>query len=45
MIINKLDACHCVLMKLVKETLSQMNRCEFREDITGAKKVDREDME
>ena len=26
-------------MKLVKETLSQMNRSEFREDITGAKKL------
>ena len=26
-------------MKLVKETLSQMNRSELREDITGAKKL------
>ena len=39
MIINKLDACHYDSMKLVKETLSQMNRSEFREDITGAKKL------
>ena len=25
-IVNKLDTCHCDSMKLVKETLSQMNR-------------------
>ena len=34
MIFNKLDACHCDSKKLVKETLSQMNRSEFRKDIT-----------
>ena len=39
MIVNKLDACHCDSMKLVKETLSQINRSEFREDIAGAKKL------
>ena len=39
MIVNKLEACHCDSMKLVKETLSQMNRSEFRKDITGAKKL------
>ena len=33
MIVNKLDACHCDSMKPVKETLSQMNRSEFREDV------------
>ena len=38
MIVNKIDACHCHLMRLVKETLSQTNRFEFREDITDAKK-------
>ena len=38
MIENKLDACHCDSLKLVKETLSQMNISEFRENITGAKK-------
>ena len=37
MIVNKLDTCHYDSMKLVKETLSQMNRSEFREDVTGAK--------
>ena len=37
MIVNKLDACHCDSVKLVKKTLSQINRSEIREDITGAK--------
>ena len=37
MIVNKLDACHSDSMKLVKETLSQINRSEFREDVTDAK--------
>ena len=37
MIVNKLDACLCDSMELVKGTLSQMNRSEFREDITGTK--------
>ena len=37
MVVNKLDACHCDSMKLVKETLSQINRSEFKEDITDAK--------
>ena len=37
MIFNKLDACHCDSKKLVKETLSQMNRSKFRKDITVAK--------
>ena len=37
-IVNKLNACHCDSMKLAKETLSQMSRSQFREDITGAKK-------
>ena len=36
MIFNKLDACHCDSKKLVKETLSQMNRSKFRKDITVA---------
>ena len=36
MIVNKLDTCHYDSMKLVKETLSQMNRSELREDVTGA---------
>ena len=36
--VNKLDACHYDSMNLVKETLSQMSRSKFREDITGAKK-------
>ena len=35
MILDKLDACHRDSMKLLKETLSQMNRSEFRKDITG----------
>ena len=39
MIVSKLDPCHCDLMKLVQETLSQMNRYEFSEDISGAKKL------
>ena len=39
MIVNKLDACHCDSVNLVKETLSQLNRSEFREDITDAKKL------
>ena len=39
MVVNKLDACHCDSMKLVKETLSQINRSEFKEDITDAKKL------
>ena len=39
MILNKLDACHCDSVKLVKETLSQMKRPEFREDRNGAKKL------
>ena len=29
MIVNNLDACHCDSMKLVKETLSQINRSEL----------------
>ena len=37
-IVNKFDACHCDSVKLVKETLSEINRSVFREDITGAKK-------
>ena len=37
MIVNKLDACHCDSAKLVKKTLSQINRSEIREGITGAK--------
>ena len=36
MIVNKLDTCHYDSMKLVKEALSQMNRSELREDVTGA---------
>ena len=39
MMLNKLDACHCDSVKLVKETLSQMKRPEFREDRNGAKKL------
>ena len=42
MIVNKLNACHCDSMKLVKETLSQKNRSEFWEDITGTKKLIKE---
>ena len=38
MMVNKLDVGHCNSMKRVKETLWQMNRCEFREDIPGTKK-------
>ena len=38
MIVNKLDTCHCDSVKLVKETLSHMNRSEFMKDITSAKK-------
>ena len=33
MIVNKLDACHYDSIKPVKETLSQMNISEFREDV------------
>ena len=44
MIVNKLDACLYDSVKLVKETLSQINRSESREDIAGGKKVDRGDM-
>ena len=38
--VRKLDPCHCDSMKLVRvrKTLSQMNRSEFRDDITGARK-------
>ena len=39
MIVSKLDACHCDSMKLIQETLSQINRSKFRKDITGAKKL------
>ena len=39
MILNKLDACHCDSVKLVKETLSQMKRPELRENRNGAKKL------
>ena len=38
MTVNKLDPCQCNSMKRVKETFSKMNRSEFREDITGARK-------
>ena len=38
MIVNKLDACQYDAMKLVKETLSQINRSESRKDIAGGKK-------
>ena len=41
MIVNNLDTCHCDSMKLLKETLSQMNRSEFWEDTTGAKSQSR----
>ena len=39
-IVNKTckQACHCDSMKLAKETLSQINRSELREDINDAKK-------
>ena len=37
MIVSKSDACHCDSMKFVKETLAQIFRSEFREDITDAK--------
>ena len=38
MIVNRLHACHCDSIKLVKETLSQINTSEeFREDVTGSK--------
>ena len=33
MIVNKLDACRYDSIKPVKETLSQMNRSDFREDV------------
>ena len=42
MIVNKLNACHCDSVKLAKETLSQKNRSEFWEDITGTKKLIKE---
>ena len=38
MIVSKLYVCHCDSMKLVKETISQMNRYEFREDIATEKR-------
>ena len=38
MIVNKLHACHCDSMRFVEETLGQINRSEFKEDITDAKK-------
>ena len=38
MIVNKLDTCYCDSMKLVSEAPLQMNRSEFREDITAEKK-------
>ena len=38
MVVCKLEACHCDLVKLVKEALSQIKRFGFREDITSAKK-------
>ena len=37
MIGSKSDACHCDSMKFVKETLAQIFRSEFTEDITDAK--------
>ena len=39
MIVSKLDACHYDSMKTVKETLSQMNRSQYTEDISNAKKT------
>ena len=40
MMVHKLDPCQCDSVKLVRvrKTLSQMNRSEFRDDITGARK-------
>ena len=38
MVVSKLDACHCDLMKLVKVKLKQINRFEFNENKTKAKK-------
>ena len=38
MFVSKLNVCHCDSMELVKESISQLNRSEFREDLTGAKK-------
>ena len=39
MIISQLDTCHCDSMKLIKKTIAQINRFEFREDITDTKKL------
>ena len=38
MVVSKLDACHCDLIKLVKVKLKQINRFEFNENKTKAKK-------
>ena len=38
MVVSKLDACHYDSIKLVKDTLTQMNKTQHREDITDAKK-------
>ena len=38
MVVSKLDACHCDLMKLVNVKLKQINRFEFNENKTKAKK-------
>lgn len=38
-LVSKLDTSHCYAMKLVKKRLAQLNRAEFREDITDAKNL------
>ena len=39
MIVKKLDTWHYDLMKLVIETISQINRSEVRKDINGVRKL------
>ena len=38
MVASKLDACCCYSMELAKETLPQIDRSKFRDDIADAKK-------
>ena len=38
MVASKLGACHCYSMEVAKETLPQIDKSKFREDITNTKK-------
>ena len=39
LIVNKIDACHHDSMKVIKETFTQMNKSDLREDISDARKT------